>query len=317
MGKRRKSIFDYLKERLLILLTADEDLVRDVIATEKSLFGSVLAVLRTFQQKDGHLVRDNDANRLMAKISRNTRRIIRESTIQKKVDAFIPNFGKVDNLTGRIYKDVIGRGAIIPDFDAARQLAIEEMLSAFSESGGLESAYIIPLQRRIFQAVQLQLPFTESVEYIRAYIRGTGPKGGDLARYSRTIATDLINGYSGFADWEVAKANDLDGFYFSGSLIDTSRQTCIDMVNGSGEFEDLAIEPGLFAVEDIPEIVRRGRDNPGWRPETTPETYPIFRNGYNCRHPLVFVPLTNEEKSTRNRVKKAIDALRSFKPDEA
>lgn len=312
----KKSLLDFLKERLLILLTADNDLVEDIISTEKSIFTAVLDILRRFSQKDGRFIKDDNVNALLGRISRQTRSAIRNSTITKKVEAFIPNFEKVDGLTGDIYRNTIGADAIIPNFQAERELAIRQMLSAFSEDAGLDSAYVIPLQRRILQAVQSEMKFTDGVEYLRAYIKGTGPNGGDLAKYSRTIATDLLNGYAGFADWQVAKANNLDGFFLSGSLIDTSRKTCIDMINGTGEFEDLAIEPGLYAVADLQAIVDRGRNNPGWRPETTAETYPIFRNGYNCRHPLVFVALTNEEKATRRRVRKALESLHNFKPDK-
>lgn len=309
------SLLDLLKERLLILLTGDEELVREVIATEKSIFRAFLAVFRRFRQENGRLVRDENSVSQMARIRRALLQVISESTLDQKIEAFLPNFERVEELTNDIYQDILD-GGTIPELDAFRALAIDQMLSAFDERRGLDPAYIIPLQRRIFETVQLQMPFTEAVQYIRAYIVGTGNNGGELAKYSRTIATDLINGYSAFADYQIAKANNLDGFYFSGSLIDTSRQTCIDMVEGAGEFEDLAIEPGLFAVEDVDKIVERARDNSGFRPETTEETYFIFRNGYNCRHFMVFTYLSDEERSTRERIRKAVEGLKDFAPDE-
>lgn len=317
MAKRRKSLLDLLKERLTILLTADDDLVDDIKSTEKSIFSTVLSFLRRLSQKDGRLVNEEDSVRQMAKIRRALRKVVRESTIDKKIEAFIPNFEKVDRFTRDIYGDILGGDVDIPDIDAYRALAIDQLISAFDENKGLDSSYIIPLQKRIFEAIQLEMPVNEAINYIRPFVVGTTDSGGNLASYSRTIATDLINGYSAFADYQIAKANGMDGFFFSGSLINTSRQTCIDMVNGSGEFEEIAIEPGLFAIEDVDKIVVIGRDNPGWRPETTVETYFILRNGYNCRHFLVFTFLTDgdKEKAARKRIKSAIERLKNFKPD--
>jgi hypothetical protein len=89
------------------------------------------------------------------------------------------------------------------------------------------------------------------------------------------------------------------------------------MVNGSGEYEKIAIEPGLFAIVDIPEIVKLGSNNSGWRPETTAQSYPILRNGFNCRHFLVFTFLSDDEayKADRARLKAAINQLMDFKVD--
>ena len=307
MGKRRKSLTELLAEKLLLLLTAGDALTALLIGAEKSIFSAVLASLRSFSLKSGKLVSDEGNRRLMADITRNTKKVVRGVDLTDTINAFLPKFDEVDTLNEGIYKQIVGTGATFPDSSPMKELAIQQLISAFDDLKGLESGFEIPLRRRLFEAVTLNMELNAAVEYLRAYIVGETEAGGNLAHYGRTIAKDLLNGYTGYADWQIAKANGLDGFYFTGPLVKNSRQTCIDMVNGSGEFEELAIEPGLFAVDDIPKIVDLAKDNKGFRPETTAETYPIFRNGYNCEHLLVFVPLSNAEKETRARVKEAVE----------
>lgn len=318
MAKRRKkkpTLFELLRDRLRILMAADDELVVEIQKTESSIWRSVLAFMRQFTVRNGRLVKESNSTRLNGLIAKQTKKIIRDSTLDSKIADFLPNFDEVDRLAAAIYAMVIPNPKI-PDTKVAKRQAIETVTTTLGDLKALDPVYIKPLQRRIFQAVQTQMKFSDAVDSLRVYVKGTTPSGGELARYSRQVSADVLNGYSGFIDQQIAEANDLDGFFFSGSLINTSRRTCIDMVKGAGEFASLAIEPGLFPVSAIPEIVKRGKNNKGWRPETNAANYPILRNGYNCRHNLIYTSLsTDEAQQARNAaLKRASDQLEDFDP---
>ena len=315
MVRGKNNLFDNIRKRLEILSTADNDFVDSVKSTETSLWSSILNFLRSFTVKDGRIQKDESSSRTLATISRETRNVLQKSTLPKKVDLFLPKFDQVDNLSRDIYGEIVGDGFIAADTRVAKRQAINIVVKSLKEIKGLETQYLLPLQRQLFHAIETNMPFTDAVEMLRIYVKGETETGGQLARYSRQVATDLLNGYSGFVDWQMAKENDLDGFYYSGSLIKTSRKTCIDLVNGGGEYSDLSINGSLYPVEIIPEIVKRSKDNPGWRPETTANTFAIHRGGYRCRHNLIFVPLTRSDKARLEEIQQELDKLKDFDPE--
>lgn len=317
MVKGRNTLFDFIQKRLKLLLTADNEFLDSIRSTETSLWSAFLKIINDFTVKDGRIQKDESSTRTLANISRKTRDAIRESTLPKKVDLFLPKFDQVDELSRGIYGDIVGEGFIAADTRVAKRQAINIVVKSLKDIKGLETQYLLPLQRQMFHAIETNMPFTQAVDLLRNYVRGETKSGGHLARYARQVSTDLLNGYSGFVDWQMAKENGLDGFYYSGSLIKTSRQTCIDLVEGTGEFADLSINGSLYPVEVIPEIVKRSKDNPGWRPETTAETFAIHRGGYNCRHNLIFVPLTRSDKARLEEIQKSLDRLKDFDPDNA
>lgn len=317
MVKKNDNLFGNIKERLRILLTADDQFIDDVKKTETSLWSSILKIIRGFSVQNGRIQPGGSSSETSAQIARQTRDALRRSTLPKKVDLFLPKFDQVENLSKDIYSDIVGNGFVAADTRVAKRQAINVVVKSLKELKGLETQYLLPLQQRLFQAVETNMPFDEAVEMLRQYVRGTTESGGQLARYSRQVATDLLNGYSGYVDWQMALENGLDGFYYSGSLIKTSRQTCIDLVEGQGEFADLTISGALYPVSVIPKIVERAQDNAGWRPETTRTTFAIHRGGFNCRHNIIFVPLTKADRERVKEIGEMLDGLKGFNPDGA
>ena len=308
-----KTLLELLQDKIRVLLLAEDMFLESVKATEGSIFSKVSELLRSFTQIDGRLVPDENSTNVMGRIKREVRQILKDSTLPRKVDEFLPSFDQVELLNNKIY------GRIVPDVKlppvgTEKRNNIDKVTRGLKDIRGIEPVFEIPLRQKLFQLVETQTRFTNAVDSLRVFIKGTTPSGGELARYARQIATDLLNGFNGYQEQQIAKENGLDGFFYTGSLIATSRETCIGLSGGIGEYKDLAIRPGLYPVSAIPEIVRRSKDNPGWRPETTPETFAIYRGGYNCRHLLVYVPLTRKERESVLQIQKEIAPIQEFDP---
>lgn len=140
--------------------------------------------------------------------------------------------------------------------------------------------------------------------------------GSDAIRYAQQLATDAIYQYDGTVQKHLADELNLDAFMFVGSLIETSREGCIHMVNapkpveickGNGEkrkcinkenrFKDIFLQSGGFKIDDIPFIIEMNENDSGWNPETNKENYLSLRNGYNCRHQIVTYKMGRDEAS--------------------
>ena len=294
---------------------ATTNLFANVKKTETSLFSSILDILRGFTVRDGRIIKDDRAEATQAKIKRSVNAALRNSSLSQKVDDFLPNFDKIEALNKQIYKEIIPGLLKLPPTGSAKSLAMDKVIAALKDLDGLETALEIPLRQQLFTAVEQQMPMTQAIDAIRPLIKGTTASGGQLAKYSRLVATDLLGAYGRYQEWAIAQANNLDGFYFTGSLIDSSRPNCIDMVDGRGSFSTIAIKPALYAVKDIPRIYEVAKGGAGWRPETTVANWPWLLNGFNERHTLTFVPLTKSDKEALEKIKRVIDNLKAFKPE--
>lgn len=298
MATRRKSIFNLLQERVALLERSDDVFLDEIKRTENTLFQRIKKLLAGLTIQSGFIVNDESASNLLLSLRRRILNVLQKSNLSTKVDDFLPRFDQVNKLEDEVYGRLITNFSL-PDTRVAKRIAIETVVNSLKESRGLNVNYVDPLVRRMWQLIESQVRFSEAERVLRNYIKGETPSGGELAKYARQVTLDLLNGYHGFVQQKIQERYDLDGWYYIGSIIETSRPNCVHLVNGDGWFEDLAIRPGLYRTADIPEVVRRARRPShygGWRPETTPETFPIHRCGFQCRHSLLFVALTEEEQ---------------------
>lgn len=298
-----ETLFELIRKRIALLLTADDIFLKSIRRTEFALWRIFNSILNNLTVRSGRIVKDESSTSVIINSRRNVTKAIAKSPLKQTVTDFLPRFDQVESLQGKIYGRIASRpGFKMPNTAVAKRMAVERVVASLGELRGLDPVYIQPLIQRMFTAVESQMQISAAREYIRDYIVGTSPSGGQLSRYSRQITMDLLNGYDGFIQQQLRQEYGYDGMFYVGSLIKDSRPNCVHLINGSGWFENLAIRPGFFAAEDIPEIVNRASmptHSNGWRPETTPETFPIYRCGFNCRHAVLFTDLTNGDVNIR------------------
>lgn len=300
MPEGKKSLTDLIRERLIVLLTADDLFIKDIQKAELSIWELIRKSFLNLSMSGGRIIRDTGSNQVLLNLRRNLLNILGKSKVRENVLDFLPRFDQVEKLQGQIYGRLFPALGPLPNSAVAKRMAVERIVGSLGELKGLDLNYVQPLVQRMFFAVETQMKSSEAMALMRDYVVGTSPSGGQLSRYSRQITMDLLNGYDGYIQQKLQQKFNFDAWFYTGSLIKDSRPNCQHLVRGDQWFEYFAIKPGFYAVNDIPAIVNIAAmpsHSNGWRPETTAETFPIYRCGFNCRHALLFTDLTAREEN--------------------
>lgn len=92
----------------------------------------------------------------------------------------------------------------------------------------LDADFIIPVKNAIEQAVVNRAGFSETMESLQLLIEGGEDKTGKIERYANQIAHDAFAVADRSYSSEISEQYDAEWFYYSGALIDTSREFCIE-----------------------------------------------------------------------------------------
>lgn len=96
-----------------------------------------------------------------------------------------------------------------------------------------------------------------------------------LTRYAKVISNDALRIYDGKIQQEIQSQFDMDGYFYNGTIIETSRPQCRKWVNmGFIEFKELKKEVELWKNA-------KGYDE---NMKLTFESFSSVCGGYNCRH---------------------------------
>lgn len=286
---------DFLIRKARLLEFADDLFLNAAVSAEKGILSAALNLLRSFSTRGGRLEADQANATLLLTLRRRILEILEKSDLGKAVDDFLPRFDEVEAVNRDIYDDLLPSFRM-PNVSLAKRVAVEKVIRLLKDAGALDANYGLELRRLMFENIERGLTVAEAERRIREFAVGPDKKGGVLSRYVRQVSQDLISGYDGYVQERIREKYKLDGFFYTGTVIRTSRQNCIEMIDGTGAFSVYAIRPGLYPVTAIPAIIEKARQRDGFRKETTVETFGVYRMGYNCRHSIVYVKLTNRER---------------------
>lgn len=275
-----------------LLSSADKQLDKAMEKAERHIFKSLQDKLRQLSTDAGKFVSDQ----FIAGFTNDVIQAFQTSDLPESVGTWLQNFDEIEKLNLEIT-------GTLEDVDLSRIDLSKEKLGIIQEVRdnlnvqGLRTNIAKPLNTILVRHVALGTSVKEAEEALRAWLVSNPDKQGRLSRYVRQVSMDALNQYDGAINQKLAQELDMDHFAYVGSLIKTSRNNCRKMLDPSGAFSDLMVpgQPGIFPMSAIPEIVRRAQGGNGWNEATTPDTFFIYRMGYNCRH--MVQPLTLNETS--------------------
>jgi hypothetical protein len=285
-----------LKEMLDILENSDNELVESIRATLKTVNKEIEKFIDQLETKDGNFVNNATNSSLLLALRKKIQELFENSTYRKKIETFIKKFDRLDVLS-RLFaggvNDVEIKGINV---NAEKKEIVDQIIDGLLSEQIIKSEFGNPIRSLLFKNISNGASVTETKEALKKLVQGSTFTG----RVSQ-IATDGISQFQGTLQQKIVDKYELDGFMIVGSLIASSRDNCREMINGSGAFKDLAIRPGVYAKEDIPKIIAIASKRPGWNPAATPQTYMIYKNGYNERHAFIAIRLNDRENQTRIR----------------
>jgi len=280
-----------------ILEKSDDSFVNSVKKLEVVILRAVVKLLKGFDSKAGRLIRSRITQRLLNRLNREVLEILQKSDYPDVVSRYLKKFDRVEDLTINTASFINNVKVSKTALNGEKLLAIDDISKRLTSVSSVTTNLVQPIRNVLLQAIRGGASIEDTEQALKGLI-GTNKSGeGFIRKYARQVATDGINQYGGTLQQVIASEYELNAFRYVGSLIATSRDTCIHLINGTGEYADLAQGRGVYLIKDIPEIIRRSENNSGWIQGTTPENFFIRRGGYGCRHRVIGFRLNLEEKT--------------------
>lgn len=283
-----------------LLSSADDQLLDSISITEKFIFDALTSKLGDMELSGGKFI----SSQSIAGFSKEIYEAFENSPLPESVSVWLQNFDEIEKLNKQISGGLHGVDLSKVSVAKEKKAIIAEVTQSLSKPG-LKTNIVQPINTILTRHITLGTSVNDAEEALKAWLVSNPDKQGNLSRYVKQVSMDAINQYDGAINSKLAQELDMDHFAYVGSLIKTSRPNCQSMLNPQGKFGDLMVpgEPGIFPMTAIPEIVKRAKGGAGWNAATTPETFFIYRMGFNCRH--MVQPMVLDEQ-TLDVIKEAL-----------
>ena len=283
------------REKAQIIRNADSQFSEQMKRVEDRLVKTIKQKLSQFEMANGKLsTRSKTNTELLARMQSITKRALSESKYYDYVRNYLGNFDKIADLNQKAAQIIVGQTIKPSTINAFKKIEIDRIAKNLVKPDGVQANIVDDIQRLLFKHVTTGISYEDASVEIVNLVQGLDGKQGLVERYSSQIARDSINRYNGTINNVLQAEFELDGFRYVGSLIETSRQACEFLVEGTGPMEQF-MRDGAYRIADLPEIIEKLKNMSGWNPETTPTNFFELRGGFNCRHEAIPIKLTKRQ----------------------
>lgn len=279
-----------------LLQTIDESVnqfVEGLSPIQERTYKRLLELVKELDVDAAGNLRRNVANlRKVSLIKKELNGLVLNKQYLESVSDFAITFDAVTELQNRYFSMLATDFTPKKVLEEVKKVNIDYTIEALTEAGIGEN-YTNEITKILKDNITTGGSYKDFTEQLREAIIGKEGEDGKLVSYAKQIATDSINQYSNSYNNIVAEDLGLEYFQFVGSNIKTTRPKCLHMT-----------KLRYFHKSEIAGIIRgdiRGEkvSNAGMIPNTTVDTYPVYRNGYNCGHGFFWVSKATVPENVR------------------
>lgn len=253
---------------------AEQRLTKAVTKTQRELFDQMQTALSRLELDSEGLIKQSQANRkILQKADRIFDRAINQSGYYQNLDQFAGNIAAITGANQKYFDFVLDSFTSDAQYLKSLQRSSISTIESLLANDGLESQLKRPLMEILNQNVNSGASFADMLTQIRQFIVGNADAEGKLLRYSKQISRDALFNFSSAMQEAISEKSGLQYYYFSGGLMDDSRDFCI------------ARAGNYFHKKEIERWARLNWQ--GKRPGTTSSTIFIYRSGFNCTHSYI------------------------------
>ncbi len=270
---------------------------RNLSSIEKKMLQEIELLIKELDVDSSGRLKITASNmKKVTSISKKLEKIVLNKNYIKDTSSFISAFKKNSMLQDMMYNQK--RTSAMNDLE---QMSIDMVADNLTESG-VRANIVNPIKRMLLQNITSGGSYSDLTTNLRQMLIPTDGEG-IVTKYVKTYALDSINSFSANYNSIISDKMGYEWFAYTGSLIETSREFCVHMV-----------EKKYFHISEIPEILKGHIDNhecelsprtglpKGMKKETTKENFHQLRGGWNCGHQIVGVPDAAVPKAIRDRI---------------
>jgi hypothetical protein len=282
-----KSIDNLIAKKDNYILSSEANFLDGFNNIEKAIFDAVRKKTFELNSKDGKILFDDTNTDIVSGLNKTIRDAIQGSSYPDNVKTYLRDFDKIKeyNLDATSKINDLDPGKLADLVNPIQKSVVKQTLDGLAGSG-IDTNFSDPLRTGIYKNIVAGSTFSDLENYLRGYILSDETKLGQFKRYVTQISRDALNQFDGQVNSAIATEYGLDAYRYVGSLIEDSRPQCVRWVS-----------KGVLLLSELPtEIAWATSSGSGMISATTPETFAIYRGGYNCRHSAIPFKLTKSQR---------------------
>lgn len=285
------NVIEIIRKQDRTVSAANRTFFDSLSATEQRIFAAVSKHVQKFSSDGEKFVFDDGNVLLTNQVERIILDALQSSKYPSDVNGFLRNFETLKQYNFDIHRDVndLSEKELSDLINPIQRSTVEQTLQSLTGSG-VSTNFIEPIRTGIYQNIVAGSTKADLEAYLRRYILGNPEVDGLLSRYVKQVSRDALNQFDGQVNAKIANEFGLDAYRYVGSLIEDSRPQCRRWV-----------AMGMIQTKDLPtEIAWMNANGTGAIPGTSPDTFSIYRGGYNCRHSAIPFKLTKSQREKLN-----------------
>jgi len=289
MAEFDRQTLKLLSEKEKLILEKDNQFNSNWDPIEQKIYSTVKRETNKFVTEDGRILFDDKNVELIFGLNAVIAKAIQDSNYPGKVINYVAGFEQISKFNESVHKDLNDLTTkelekfINPMQRQNVQITIDGLTGA-----GIDTQFIEPLKQGIYKNIVAGSTIEDLDTYLQSFIQSDPERMGQFKKYSTQIARDALSQYDGQINARIAEEFGLDAFRYVGSLlIEDSRPQCRRWVK----------KEVLLFDELQSELNWAYSNGTGMIPGTTPETFTVYRGGYNCRHQAIPFKLTKSQRA--------------------
>ncbi len=279
---------EYIKEVLKTIEDAVEQINKAVPRLQSKMYDRVLELTKELNTVGKNVKADTENLRLLSKIRMELERIIDDPEFKHAIREFKSAFDKVEQINKVYFTSIAETRGVPAVLNELKQQVIKDV--DVKLGSGRVSQLVTDKAHEILRvSITSGSTYASMVKSVQTFLEKNGATN-EFARYAKQITTDSINQYNAQYNKIFSEDLDLSWFQYVGSLLETSREFCVELV-----------DQRYVHVSEIPELLKghvNGKHIPvsdktglpyGMIDGTDKYNFQVRRGGWNCAHQLIAV----------------------------
>lgn len=281
--------------------SAIEKLQKSIPDIQDKSYNKFIEVVKDLKISNGSLDNTADNYRLITKLKNDIRDAILNDEYLKEVADFAKAFKVVADLQNEYFAKIEANYSQSDVNKLVLKNATDNTVTSLTESG-IEANIVSKAEQILKDNVSSGSKYTDVLKQMKAFLTTTEGGEGALMRYVKQITVDSINQFSRNYNQAASADLDYDWFYYVGSLLDTSREFCIQCVKKKyiHRSEVSTILGGFINGEHI-ELNPKTKLPKGLIEGTNTSNFQTLAGGYGCGHQINGISSAFVPKSLRDK----------------
>ena len=276
---------------------AEEALGVAVTKTQRQLFNKMQGLLAKLELDGDGLIKQSTSNRkILQKADKIFDQAIRDSGYYGALSRYVDNFNTLAKAQEKYFDFIVSNFTIDSHYLKSLQSNAVKTVETYLANDGLASQIKQPLNQILNQNINTGGAFSDLLQQVREFIKGTNDREGKLMRYSKQIARDSLFDFNRSLQESISENAGLEFYQYLGGIMDDTRPFCAERSNKFYHKKE---------IESWPRLNWQGK-----RPGTTSSTIFVFAGGFSCLHMIVPV----SEAIVPTAVKKRAEELGFYRP---